>query len=371
MRACRPAMPPRRSRRRRDRRAVAAAASADVDLCGGDRGQPGHAHRASSERRDRRRRRRRWSARCWCATGSPRAGSASAVGADGSCQAMPGPSWRRIKSGCPAACRPIRSSRHSPTGGPSVMNEQREREARRPSRSSFRCATRPTTSRRWSPRSPRRSAGAALRGHLRQRRLDRRDRGRADAAEGAAAVAAPGQARRHPAGSRRRCAPACAAARAPVIVTLDGDGQNDPASSRSCSKRWSGRAARRPGRGPARRPQGHRLQEIAVAHRQRRARRDPARRHARHRLRAQGVSAAISFLALPYFDGLHRFLPALVRREGYEIGYVDVIDRPRQHGISNYGLWDRLWVGILDLVGVWWLIRRRKRVPEVSEVTEC
>ena len=48
--------------------------------------------------------------------------------------------------------------------------------------------------------------------------------------------------------------------------------------------------------------------------------------------------------------------------------YVDVIDRPRLHGVSNYGMWDRLWVGILDLAGVWWLIRRRKRVPRISEV---
>src|SRR5262249_6205495 len=74
------------------------------------------------------------------------------------------------------------------------------------------------------------------------------------------------------------------------------------------------------------------------------------------------------FLALPYFDALHRFLPALVRREGYRVAYVDVIDRPRLHGVSNYGLWDRLWVGILDVAGVWWLIRRRKRVPLVLEV---
>ena len=74
------------------------------------------------------------------------------------------------------------------------------------------------------------------------------------------------------------------------------------------------------------------------------------------------------FLALPYFDGLHRFLPALIRREGYEVGYVDVVDRPRRAGTSNYGLWDRLWVGILDLAGVWWLIRRGRRVPEVTEV---
>ena len=73
------------------------------------------------------------------------------------------------------------------------------------------------------------------------------------------------------------------------------------------------------------------------------------------------------FLRLPYFDGLHRFLPALVKREGYEIGYVDVVDRPRGAGVSNYGMWDRLWIGILDLAGVWWLIRRKKRNPEISE----
>jgi dolichol-phosphate mannosyltransferase len=74
------------------------------------------------------------------------------------------------------------------------------------------------------------------------------------------------------------------------------------------------------------------------------------------------------FLALPYFDGLHRFLPALVRREGYEVRYVDVVDRPRRAGTSNYGMWDRLWVGILDLLGVCWLIRRRRKVPRVLEV---
>src|SRR5258708_7741711 len=74
-----------------------------------------------------------------------------------------------------------------------------------------------------------------------------------------------------------------------------------------------------------------------------------------------------AFLRLPYFDGLHRFLPALGRREGYIVGYVDVVDRPRAHGVSNYGMWDRLWVGILDLAGVWWLIRRKKRIPEISE----
>ena len=75
------------------------------------------------------------------------------------------------------------------------------------------------------------------------------------------------------------------------------------------------------------------------------------------------------FLALPYFDGLHRFLPALVRRDGFDVGYVDVVDRPRRHGTSNYGFFDRLWIGILDLAGVWWLIRRKKRVPQSEEIT--
>ncbi|WP_448952729.1 glycosyltransferase family 2 protein [Labrys neptuniae] len=72
------------------------------------------------------------------------------------------------------------------------------------------------------------------------------------------------------------------------------------------------------------------------------------------------------YLALPYFDALHRFMPALVKREGFEVGHVDVVDRSRLTGVSNYGFFDRLWVGILDLAGVWWLIRRRKRVPVVS-----
>ena len=74
------------------------------------------------------------------------------------------------------------------------------------------------------------------------------------------------------------------------------------------------------------------------------------------------------FLSIPYFDGLHRFLPALVRREGFDIAYVDVIDRPRHSGVSNYGFFDRLWIGIMDLAGVWWLIRRKRPTPVATEV---
>ena len=62
-------------------------------------------------------------------------------------------------------------------------------------------------------------------------------------------------------------------------------------------------------------------------------------------------------------------MPALMRREGYEIAYVDVVDRPRHSGVSNYGFFDRLWIGIMDLAGVWWLIRRKKPTPVATEVT--
>lgn len=75
------------------------------------------------------------------------------------------------------------------------------------------------------------------------------------------------------------------------------------------------------------------------------------------------------FLSLPYFDGWHRFLPALVIREGLGVVHVDVLDRQRRHGTSKYGIFDRALVGIWDLFGVWWLRRRRKKLPEVSSLT--
>lgn len=76
------------------------------------------------------------------------------------------------------------------------------------------------------------------------------------------------------------------------------------------------------------------------------------------------------WLALPYFDHWHRFLPALVVREGYRVRFVDVVDRPRRSGHSKYGLLDRALAGLLDLFGVWWLRRRRKVVPSVFEEGE-
>jgi hypothetical protein len=66
---------------------------------------------------------------------------------------------------------------------------------------------------------------------------------------------------------------------------------------------------------------------------------------------------------------MHRFLPALVRREGRPVVFVDVVDRPRRAGVSKYGFFDRLWVGIADMFGVLWLIRRRGRVGTAAELT--
>jgi hypothetical protein len=70
------------------------------------------------------------------------------------------------------------------------------------------------------------------------------------------------------------------------------------------------------------------------------------------------------FLRLPHFDNMHRFLPALVIREGLQVRHLDVIDRQRRHGMSKYGVIDRALAGMLDLIGVWWLIRRRLGAPQ-------
>ncbi|MEQ8494901.1 MAG: dolichol-phosphate mannosyltransferase, partial [Gammaproteobacteria bacterium] len=67
------------------------------------------------------------------------------------------------------------------------------------------------------------------------------------------------------------------------------------------------------------------------------------------------------FQRLPRFDHMHRFLPALVLREGGVVESVPVAHRPRLHGRSKYGMWNRLGVGIVDLAGVMWLQRRAFR----------
>jgi dolichol-phosphate mannosyltransferase len=160
-----------------------------------------------------------------------------------------------------------------------------------------------------------------------------------------------------------------AVARAPVVVTIDGDGQNDPAfipaliAALEAGTRLIGLVA---GQRVGRKTTGFKKFQSRIANAVRGAVLKDGTRDTGCGLKAFRRDV---FMSLPYFDGLHRFLPALVRREGFDVGYVDVVDRPRRHGISNYGFWDRLWVGILDLAGVWWLIRRRRRVPRSEEVT--
>jgi dolichol-phosphate mannosyltransferase len=158
-----------------------------------------------------------------------------------------------------------------------------------------------------------------------------------------------------------------AAARAPLVATLDGDGQNNPAFIPSMVRALEAGAPRMglvAGQRVGRKASGFKKLQSRIANTVRGAVLRDGTRDTGCGLKAFRRDV---FLALPYFDGLHRFLPALVKRDGYSIGYVDVVDRARGAGVSNYGLWDRLWVGILDLAGVWWLIRRKKRVPERLE----
>lgn len=158
-----------------------------------------------------------------------------------------------------------------------------------------------------------------------------------------------------------------AAARAPIVATLDGDGQNDPAFIPALIRALEAGAPHTglvAGQRVGRKASGFKKFQSRIANAVRGAVLRDGTRDTGCGLKAFRRDV---FLRLPYFDGLHRFLPALVRRDGYAIAYVDVVDRPRAHGVSNYGMWDRLWVGILDLAGVWWLIRRKKRNPEIAE----
>jgi dolichol-phosphate mannosyltransferase len=152
-------------------------------------------------------------------------------------------------------------------------------------------------------------------------------------------------------------------ARAEWIATLDGDGQNDPAD---IPKLYEARHS-------AELVMGNRVQ-----------RRDTWLRHAQSRV-ANGVRGRLLgdgtpdtgcgikvmrrevFMDLPQFDHMHRFLPALFLRAGARVVSVPVTHRPRERGASKYGLFDRLWVGIVDIFGVMWLRRRAKPGLRVTE----
>ena len=158
------------------------------------------------------------------------------------------------------------------------------------------------------------------------------------------------------------------AARGAIVVTLDGDGQNNPAflpDLIAAVESGSGRVGLAAGQRVGRKDTGFKKLQSRIANSVRNAILRDGTRDTGCGLKAFPREV---FLSMPYFDGLHRFLPALVRREGFDIAYVDVVDRPRHSGVSNYGFFDRLWIGIMDLAGVWWLIRRKKPTPAVTEV---
>ncbi len=160
-------------------------------------------------------------------------------------------------------------------------------------------------------------------------------------------------------------------ARGLLVATLDGDGQNDPIDIPALLARWRQLQA-----------QGASAPIMIAGWRAKRQDTWVRRLSSRvaNRVRAGLLGDATpdtgcglklfvraDFLALPYFDHMHRFLPALVRREGGTVESVHVGHRPRGHGRSHYGIGNRLWVGLVDILGVMWL-QRRARVPQVQRV---
>ena len=148
-------------------------------------------------------------------------------------------------------------------------------------------------------------------------------------------------------------------ARAGIIITLDGDGQNDPADIPALLDRF--READNT--------------DLLLVTGERQKRRDSLLKRLSSRV-ANAVRGTLlgnhtpdtgcglkvfsrpAYLAMPGFDHMHRFLPALMLRQGGHVLSAPVNHRARQHGATKYGVFDRLGVGIVDLFGVMWLQRR-------------
>lgn len=158
------------------------------------------------------------------------------------------------------------------------------------------------------------------------------------------------------------------AAKGDIVVTLDGDGQNDPADAPGLADRLAA--------GPP---------ELGLVGGERVKRRDTAAKRIASRI-ANGVRKRLlndqsndtgcglkafrreAFLRLPYFDHIHRYLPALMIREGYQVAFLPVNHRPRTTGASKYTNLQRLFAAISDLQGVMWLNSRARRPEPVTEI---
>jgi len=160
------------------------------------------------------------------------------------------------------------------------------------------------------------------------------------------------------------------AARAPLIVTLDADRQNDPADLPAILAAWrdapAGTVGCVAGQRIRRRDTWLKRLSSRTANKVRRSllHDDTRDTGCGFKLFPRDV-----FLAMPQFEGIHRFLPALAKRQGLAIRLVDVQDRPRAAGTTKYGLWNRLWVGIGDMLAVWWMIRRYRQPKSVTELS--
>lgn len=158
------------------------------------------------------------------------------------------------------------------------------------------------------------------------------------------------------------------AAKAAWVATLDGDGQNDPAD---IPKLWAALRA----------SSDQKLKMLAGWRADRRddwVKRMSSKIANAVRSRLLGDATPDTgcglklferalFLDLPYFDHMHRFLPALVKRAGFNVESVKVNHRARTQGVSKYGIGNRLWVGISDMRGVAWL-KSRTKLTDVTEL---
>ena len=159
------------------------------------------------------------------------------------------------------------------------------------------------------------------------------------------------------------------AARGELIVTLDGDGQNNPADIPKLIQAFEEAAS----------------ETLGMVAGERVGRKDTWRKRAASRFGNRVRRALLkdnandtgcglklfrrdAFLMLPYFDHMHRYLIALTLREGYDVRFVPVSHRPRGAGRSKYGVLDRAVVGVRDIMGVMWLLRRFRGSAEVKEL---
>ncbi len=161
-------------------------------------------------------------------------------------------------------------------------------------------------------------------------------------------------------------------ARAHIIAMLDGDGQNNPADIPQLLAVLEA---------------GNDGNDLAMVAGERRDRQDTAARKWASNL-ANNIRRALlkdgatdtgcglkvfyreAFLRLPYFDHMHRYLPALMRREGFAVAFVPVAHRARMHGASKYTNFGRFLVAIRDLMGVLWLLARSRSPKSIREVDD-